>query len=179
MVRLFFALRPDPDTAARIHALAQQLRDTLQLSGRTLPMERLHVTLNFLGQYPSASGLGEIAATAAGSVRASAIELCSERLKSFESPPGGARRSLPLVLLTDDPAPLRALRLRLARALARTGCFASAAEGTKPHITLLYDRKPVAEQAVPRLCWTAREFLLVRSLVGKSEHQVLARFALH
>jgi hypothetical protein len=32
---------------------------------------------------------------------------------------------------------------------------------------------------VPRVGWTVREFVLVRSLVGKSEHRVLARYALN
>ena len=180
MDRLFFALRPDADAAARIHALAQQVREASQLRGRTLALERLHVTLLFLGQFPTVEGgLSEVAAAAAESVRAPPFELCFERLKSFTSPPGRTRRSLPLVLLTEDSAPLRTLRQRLAQAIASTGRFPDAVQAITPHVTLLYDPKPVVEQSVPRLGWTARDFVLVRSLVGKSEHQVLARHALH
>lgn len=179
MDRLFFALRPDPQTAARIGALAQQVREASALRGRPLAQERLHVTLVFLGQFPSAAEPAGIAAAAAESVSAASFELCFERLKSFGSPPGRKRRNLPLVLLTEDAAPLRALRGQLTQAIASTGAFPAAVEGTTPHITLLYDREPVPEQPVPPLCWTAREFLLVQSLVGKSEHRVLARYALH
>lgn len=179
MDRLFFALRPDPETAARIHALAQQVREASALRARTLAQERLHVTLVFLGQFPSANGLADIAAAAARSVSARSFEIGFERLKSFGSPPGRGRRNLPLVLLTDDPAPLCALRERLVQAIAGTGAFPEAVEGATPHITLLYDRKPVPEQRVPRMFWIAREFVLVQSLVGKSEHRVLARYALH
>jgi 2'-5' RNA ligase len=180
MDRLFFALRPDADAAAHIHALAQQMREASQLRGRTLALERLHVTLIFLGQFASTEGgLSEVAAAAAKTVRAQPFELCFERMKSFTSPPGRTRRSLPLVLLTEDAAPLRSLRERLALAIASTGSFPDAVPAITPHLTLLYDPKPVAEQPVPRVGWTVREFVLVRSLVGKSEHRVLARYALN
>jgi 2'-5' RNA ligase len=47
-----------------------------------------------------------------------------------------------------------------------------------PHVTLLRDDRQVPEQPVEPLCWRARDFVLVRSLQGRGQHQVLARFPL-
>ena len=43
--RLFFAIFPDSDTAAKISLLAQTLRHEHALRGKLLRPERLHVTL--------------------------------------------------------------------------------------------------------------------------------------
>jgi 2'-5' RNA ligase len=45
-------------------------------------------------------------------------------------------------------------------------------------VTLLYDEHRVARQCVEPIAWTAREFALVRSLLGKSQYEVLARWPL-
>jgi len=45
-------------------------------------------------------------------------------------------------------------------------------------VTLLYDDCSVAEQAVETICWTAREFVLVHSLIGQTLHVPLARWPL-
>jgi 2'-5' RNA ligase len=179
---LFFALQPDAAAAARIHALAQRVRDTLELKGKLLSVDRLHVTLHFLGQFPMwLPELPDIAARAAQAVRCAPFELCFERMTTFDSPQRRRqRRPLPTVLLRDDCEALRSLRTQLAIAVAKTGCFPRAEQSTTPHVTLLYDRRSLEEeQQVERICWTAREFVLVHSLVGKSEHRVLARHPLH
>jgi RNA 2',3'-cyclic 3'-phosphodiesterase len=49
--RLFFAIFPDADTAARIARLALQLRSEHGLRGTPLKQERFHVTLHHLGDY--------------------------------------------------------------------------------------------------------------------------------
>lgn len=177
---LFFALRPDAQAAARIHALARRVHATLQSNGKLLAIDRLHVTLNFLGQYPTLPPeLPQIAADAARTVRGAAFQLCFQRLMSFDARGRRPSRASPVVLVRDDDCePLRALRTHLLLAVKKTGCFVRTEASTTPHMTLFYDRKQVPEQEVERICWSAHEFLLVHSLVGKSEHRVLARYAL-
>lgn len=53
MENLFFALRPDAAAAQRAHALALRLRAEYGLTAQPLPLERLHMTLCFLGSYTS------------------------------------------------------------------------------------------------------------------------------
>jgi 2'-5' RNA ligase len=45
-------------------------------------------------------------------------------------------------------------------------------------MTLLYDDRSVAEQAVETIGWTAREFVLVHSLLGQTRHIPLGRWPL-
>ena len=47
-----------------------------------------------------------------------------------------------------------------------------------PHMTVLYDRHPIAEHDIEPITWTAKEFVLVNSHVGKSVHEVLGRWSL-
>jgi 2'-5' RNA ligase len=151
------------------------------LKGKAQAIDRLHVTLNFLDKYlVLPADLSAIAAEAGAAVRSQSFELCFERMLSFDSARRRQqRRGYPLVLLREDSAPLRALREQISLAVARTGRFPRAEQSATPHVTLLYDRKLVNEQEVARVCWTAREFVLVHSLHGLSENRVLARYALH
>jgi 2'-5' RNA ligase len=43
-------------------------------------------------------------------------------------------------------------------------------------MTLLYDRRAVAERPVEPIRWRVRGLVLLRSLVGQGRHQVLARW---
>jgi 2'-5' RNA ligase len=47
-----------------------------------------------------------------------------------------------------------------------------------PHVTLLRDRISVPEQEIEPICWTAREFVLVHSLLGQTQHIPLGRWSL-
>jgi 2'-5' RNA ligase len=47
-----------------------------------------------------------------------------------------------------------------------------------PHMTVLYDRHPIAEHAIEPITWTAKEFVLINSHVGKGVHEVLGRWSL-
>ena len=45
-------------------------------------------------------------------------------------------------------------------------------------MTLLYDVESVPYQPVTPIAWTVREFAIVHSLVGKTEHCILGRWPL-
>ena len=47
-----------------------------------------------------------------------------------------------------------------------------------PHVTLLYDHCHVTAQPVPAIAWRVHGFVLVHSLLGRTEHRVLGRWEL-
>lgn len=175
--RLFFALYPDAATAARIAQLALQLRAALGLSGWALKTERLHVTLHHLGDHSGLlPGLVEAAKSAAASMVQAPFELRFDRARSLAG--RGKRVHLPFVLLADPVMDgVWSFQRALGRALTRVGLDRPADQAFTPHVTLLYDDQPVAEQPVTPVSWMAGEFVLVHSLLGKSVHIPLERWS--
>ncbi len=49
---------------------------------------------------------------------------------------------------------------------------------SRPHVTMLYDRRLVAEQTIEPVRWTVGGFTLIHSLLGRTEHIPLGRWAL-
>ena len=45
-------------------------------------------------------------------------------------------------------------------------------------MTLLYDPRYVEAKAVAPVAWLARDFVLIRSLIGKARYEVLRRWGL-
>ena len=173
--RLFFALRPDALTAERIHRFTLDLSQTHGLSGRPLAVNRLHVTLCFLGDHDDLTpSLVAAADDAAQGLRGVPFELALDRVMSFPRP-GDA----PVVLCRkDDCAPLARLRAGLCEALGRTQRFQLETREFKPHVTLLYDHRPLPLQEIAPIAWMVTEVLLIRSLIGHGEHEVLGRYPL-
>lgn len=175
--RLFFAIFPDVATAARIATLAQRLRAEHGLKGKPLATERFHVTLHPLGDY---LGLPQEIVAAAGEAASAVVmppfELAFDRAGSFLGRP----RNRPFVLRAGDSvAALKAFQQVLGTAMKNAGLGRWVAPHYTPHVTLLYDGRSVAEHAVERVAWTAHEFVLVRSLLGRTRHVPLARWPLH
>lgn len=175
MDRLFFAAHPDADASARIAALTQSLQRELALKGKAIPAERRHLTLLFVGTFPVLpEGLSQRLAEAANDVRCDAFELCLDRVTSFDRRPVNR----PIVLLAPSEGPVARLHDALATRLQAAGLPFEAHRPYRPHLTLLYDDQRVAPRAVEPVAWTVREFLLMRSLVGRSAHVPLARWPL-
>lgn len=173
--RLFFALRPDAGTAARIHRLTLELAATLGLKGRPLPQERLHVTLLFLGDHAGLpQPLLHAADAAARCLAFAPFELTFDHVRSFAS----ARGAAPLVLCSDACPPLPELRHALLAGLQQDGVVPADARPFVPHITLLHDSQVVPRRAVEAVTWTAAEVLLIRSRIGRGQHDVLQRYPL-
>lgn len=178
--RLFFAIRPDAATAQRIEALAQALRRVHRLKGRSLGPERFHVTLHLVGDFTGGAPQSVIEATlhaaqpvadATPPFHASFDHVASFRRK---------RRNMPLVLLGGDSTEgMARLQQALLAALVRSELASGPVDARyTPHLSLLYDDLPLPPQPIEALTWTASELLLVRSLLGQSRHEVLARLAL-
>jgi 2'-5' RNA ligase len=176
--RLFFAPYPDPDTAAaQIAPLASRLRSSLRLHGKILRTERFHVTLHHLGDF---AGLPEstvaAARAAAASRRHPPFELAFDRAASF----GKRRGSNNAFVLQGEGADVQAVtefRRILGDAMRKRGL--KPASSFTPHVTPLHDDQVVPAQPVaPTVRWTAREFVLVHSLIGEGVHIVLGRWTL-
>jgi 2'-5' RNA ligase len=175
--RLFFALYPEPQAAERAGVMARRLRHDHGLTGKPLRDDRFHVTLQWFGDFPDLPrGLvGEIV-TAAARVSAPVFDVTFDRVASFKR-----KRSFnqPLVLLGDEGlSDLKAFYLRLGQALASVGFGHDPNPRFNPHVTLLYDDRRVVEQPIEPLRWTVREFVLVQSLLGQTQHVALGRWPL-
>jgi len=175
--RLFFAVVPDAHAVGQIGRLAQHLRVKYGLQGRPLVGERLHVTLYHVGDFAGLpQQVVDLACGAAEAVMTSSFDVLFDRVLSF----GAKRRKYPLVLCGGDGvSELVAFQKALGSAMGRTGFTARGVNSSyTPHVTLLYDTQRVIQQPVEAIAWHVREFVLIRSLLGKSHHIALARWPL-
>lgn len=174
--RLFFAIFPADGAAARIAELARHLRGELGLKGRPLAIDRFHVTLVHLGDFVGLpQNIVDTACAVAAAIAAPPLEIAFDRAASF----AGGRRNSPLVLRGGSGVvALTAFQQTLVGALAKAGLGTGTKSSYAPHVTLLYDDSRVPEQAVETVAWTAHEFVLVRSLLGRTRHVVLERWPL-
>lgn len=172
---LFFAILPDSDTAARIERLARQLHTEHGLKRKLLRTERFHVTLHSIGTYPGfPRHIASWAQAAAATVAMPAFDVVFDHAGSFRRKAGDR----PFVLFGGDVAALKELHAVLGTTLEKAGFKCNPTSSFTPHVTLLYDRCEVDERVVEPVRWTAREFVLMDSLVGKSQHVPLARWPL-
>ncbi|TAJ26609.1 MAG: hypothetical protein EPO67_18175, partial [Reyranella sp.] len=168
--RLFFAVLPDEETAAGIHERAERWRREHGLTGRLLRPEHFHVTLHVAEEKAdlSLSGAIELLAERASTLAMPAFRVDFDRVLSFRN---GA-----FVLSGDETTiGLQVLHQRLGDALDPTP---RPARRFTPHLTLLRDGKHVEEHDVERIGWTAREVVLVHSLIGQTTHRHVARIPL-
>ena len=87
--RIFLAVLPDEATAARIHALAQDLKAAHNLEGTLILPEHLHVTLFHLGDWISLPAEVVAAAkTAAAEIAVAPFEVVFDRFESFRNSTG-------------------------------------------------------------------------------------------
>ncbi len=136
---------------------------------------RLHVTLHHLGDFVGLrQDIVDLSIEAAATIQAPAFEVVLDRVMSFKR-----RHNLPMVLCGGEGvAALESFQRELGRAMQHVGLGMKAERHFRPHVTLLYDDRAIAEQAVEPIAWTAREFVLVHSLLGQTRHVPLARWKL-
>ena len=173
--RLFFAIFPDPATATSIAQQADALRAGHQLSGRPLAPERLHITLHHLGDHAGLRrDIVAMASEAAEAITSTPFEVTFDRAASFHN--GGNN---PFVLQGGEGLDaLKAFQRDLGLAMARAGLGKLVDKTFTPHVTMLYDRRLVAEQPIAPVQWTVGGFVLIHSLLGRTEHIPLARWTL-
>jgi 2'-5' RNA ligase len=174
--RIFFAVLPDADMAARIHTLAEDLKREKGFEGTLILPEHLHITLFHLGDWRTLPAkIVDIACKAAAEVAAAPFDVALKRVESFRNRTG----VYPFVLLAEQGAtPLRVFQATLGAALKRNGLGGATQGEFKPHVTLLRDSQRAKPSAVAPVSWTVRDFVLIHSLLGHTRHVHLARWPL-
>ena len=172
---LFLAIYPDEAAASRIHDEAARIRTEHKLRTPPIPAHRLHITLHYLGAFAGLpADVIEQARAAASSIETPAFDLQLDRIETFAS----RRPKRPLVIAGDANEACSAFVDTLDKALQTAGIFVKSHPQFIPHVTLLYDEHRIARRSIEPIEWTVREFALVRSLLGRSQHEVLARWPL-
>jgi RNA 2',3'-cyclic 3'-phosphodiesterase len=182
--RLFFALKPDPATCEVIAHRTRCLQRDLRLSGKAILPHHLHVTLHHLGDYPKLSdGLVSRASAAARELAALScvrpFELTLDSAFSFapqdsDPTPFAAR-------VTGDLRMLFSLWEILGKYLQHAGVVyrRKSRSNYAPHVTLLYgDFRALPISFDESIAWTARDFVLIKSLLGQTKHVQLDSWAL-
>ncbi len=169
---LFFALLPPRKLAELVEARALGWQRGLGLRGKVQIPERQHITVcavaGSLGAMPDL--YIEAARNVAASIRQAPLSVRLDRLHSFPE-------SHALVLTGEEHPAIVQLGRLLADRLKALGLKPHRC--TTPHLTLLYDeRHRVDEQAIEPVRWTAYEFALVLSHVGKTRHEKLGSWPL-
>jgi 2'-5' RNA ligase len=167
---LFFAVGPDEDAAARIYQSAGILKRARNFAGELIELDRLHVTLFFLGGW--CEHIVRRAFEAAAEIRTKPFEVSFDRTASFK----GRSGNYPFVLLGDSGLRLlMPFRQMLGAAITRNGLRQWASGHFTPHVTLLYGKRRVKEQPIEPISWTVKEFVLIHSMHG---HVHLGRWPL-
>ena len=172
--RIFLAVLPDAGAAVRIAVLAEELKAKHGLTANLILPEHLHVTLFHLGDWVAfPDEVVRLAKEAASQVAVPPFDVAFARAESFRN-----RTGIYPFVLTSDLAPWRALHTALAASLKRAGLAAATQGDFQPHVTLSYDKTRVKPHAIAPVAWTVRDFVLIHSRLGKTEHIHLDRWAL-
>jgi len=174
--RLFFAIYPNSSTATEIAHLAQRLRKDHALKGNQLASDRFHVTLHHLGDHEGLPpSLVAAAQEAAAAISESSFEVTFDTVMSFST----RTRKRPFVLRGGKGVvALIAFQQAVGMAMRKAGLGRWVDTQFTPHMTLLYDERVVGNQIIEPVSWTVHEFVLVHSLLGRTQHIPLGRWPL-
>jgi RNA 2',3'-cyclic 3'-phosphodiesterase len=177
-LRVFFALWPNAEVAARLHAIARQQHT--YLGGRISRLDTLHATLVFIGTV-APDRLPDLLA-AAEDVHAPAFQLQLDQAGCWR------HNHIAYLGVRQVPTALQKLQCTLAERVRAAG-FTIDTRTYFPHVTLL--RKAVcgemvvgdAEKENPALkpvIWPVRDFVLVKSSMGAngSRYEQIGRWPL-
>jgi RNA 2',3'-cyclic 3'-phosphodiesterase len=173
----FFALSPDAEVRQQINHVANDLRASDSLNGSWVASERYHLTLHHLGQFPEAHpDLVKRAVAAASAIKTQAFDIKLDHFMSFESKTG----KFPCVLTSKyELLDLKNFWQHLKDNLFAQRLGQNVTSNFTPHTTLLYSRQPVVKiYSIAAIQWPVKDFVLIESLVGKSEHIELGRWPL-
>ncbi len=174
--RIFLAALPDVETAARIRALAEEMKAAHGLTGNLILPGHLHVTLFHLGDWAALpEEIVTIASLASSQVRASPFDVTFDRAESLRNSTG----IYPFVLTGGkNTSPWRGLHEALRVALTNAGLGGATRGEFLPHITLTYDKLRARPLAIAPVTWRVKDFVLIHSELGRTTHNHLGRWPL-
>ncbi|MES2413018.1 MAG: 2'-5' RNA ligase family protein [Pseudomonadota bacterium] len=177
--RLFFALFPAQAAVAQLLEIGSSLGGQFGLTGRLHAGDRLHMTLDHIGDFDSKpEAIIQAACDAASEVQArtSGFPVSLNRVLSF----GRNADKHPLVLKDSTAANLKLKEFRadLWDALAARNVPGASRNSFTPHVTLLYEAHVVPEHPVDAVSWSATEFVLLHSAMMETRYEVLGRWQL-
>lgn len=175
--KLFFALRPDEETAGRLARVVAAAHEARALAPRLRPSRIFHITLHYFGYFDGEPDERLVAAAsrAAAELVWPAFDLGFDTLASWGDEHA---RHHPYVLTGGQGLEaVRELRDALVGRLVAHG-FAAPGRAYEPHLTLRYDRHPAPAWAIDLPGWVASEFVLIKSVQGQTRHDVLRRWPL-
>ena len=169
----FFALRPDEQARSAIAEAAARFRKAQRVSGVSVPVESLHLSLCPMGRtellrHP----LEQALLTAGEKVGATGFVATLDTAMRCIGKDG----QFPFVLCADHATTQAALTLRKAIAEAQrgVGLHVGGVSSFHPHVALQFGPAIDAiEEAITPVQWHAREFVLLRSYFGQYRHEVI------
>ena len=164
---LFFALRPPPAAAEHIGRSWPWLAP----ARHRVAADRLHVTLNLIGNWPSLPpGLVDALVSVGDSIGAPPFRIVFDQLCG--------NGEVALLRPSEAVPALDALRRRLADALARAGLGIRHGARFSPHVTLAHRAGRGLNEWAEPVSWTVRDFVLIESLVPLTRHVLRGRWRL-
>ena len=174
--KVFLALQPDAPAVQQIAGLTADARRLHGLSGKPISAERMHMSLNFVGDFrgpPPRAVIDKAKKVVSGLTGGRPFLIALNRMESWKGDPH------PLVLTGEDGViGVEELHADLHKALAVAGMAPRREPQITPHITLLYDRREAPGAFIEPVSWKAREFVLLDTVVGEGRHEVLGRWPL-
>ena len=165
--RLFFALKPDDETARRTRAWAEEKLGPRGL----LSADHYHVTLALTEDFPAPSpDLTEKLLAAGASVYGSPFSLVLDVLNSSDR--------VAVLQPTMVPPALKHLQSCIKAGMEEQNVDVRKGSKFNPHQTLAYRKDEPFQYSVDGFRWEVNEFALIHSHVGLSRHDTIARWPL-
>jgi len=178
MERILFSLRPDDAAAEDVGRTLNEVCRETGLGGQPQQLDRLHVTVNGVGDHAGfPDDIVQLARNAGSRVRFAPFEVRLDRIGSYSA----GRRPCDLIMLEGDAGVLDIVRLQraLAAEMARCGLGKYVRRSLfTPHMSVLYRARPLAPRRVGAIRWTARKLLLIHSELGRTRHHLLGEWPL-
>ncbi|MBB4235207.1 2'-5' RNA ligase family protein [Rhizobium esperanzae] len=174
--RLFFAIGIPAIVERPAASIADDYGKAFSLSAKPR-LTTLHISVISIGDYEALPEDVVFAARQAGAtVEGAPITITFDRIMSF----GRKGKGRPLVLYGEGGRKaLTRLHVQLGVGMHNAGLPHNIDPHFMPHMTLLYDRKAVPPASLDKpVSWAAQEFLLIHSLLGKTEHRIIDRWPL-
>ncbi len=170
--RLLFAIPPDARAQAELTRLMERLSNAGALPRRPVDENRRHITLNLLGDFDDRMppNLIPAARAAAEVLKTRPFDVALDRIV------GNASRLL--LRASDALSALHDYRQALVEALIAKGPRRHVEPAFRPHLTLAYGVSNMSERPIKPVNWTARELVLIESLLGKHQHIERGRWSI-